>query len=170
MLLLASALIIAAAIVWGAWAIANQLKRQADGQRQSRAHRLLTLLASGASAAQNDPRALLVWVPIARTARQVCPDDFKTIEAAAGSALPFGPEQIQAAHAQWTADWLAWERTHDADYKLKAADVEAQLAVSGGSPLLRSRLESIEREKLERYQQRYAEYVRVAKALQALLP
>ncbi len=85
-----------------------------------------------------------------------------------GIAFPFGSERIQAAHAQWTADWLAWERTHDAEYKLKAAAVEEELARSEGSPLVRARLDAIEREKLERYQRRYEEYVRIGKALQAL--
>jgi hypothetical protein len=34
---------------------------------------------------------------------------------------------------------------------------------------LRARLDAVEQEKLEIYQRRYAEYVRVAKALQALV-
>jgi hypothetical protein len=33
---------------------------------------------------------------------------------------------------------------------------------------MRARLDAVEREKLETYQRRYEEYVRVAKALQAL--
>jgi hypothetical protein len=77
------------------------------------------------------------------------------------------PDEIQAAHAQWTADWLAWERAHDAEYKLKAAAAEADLAAAN-TPVARARLEATEREKLELYQRRYQEYVRVAKALQAL--
>ncbi len=39
--------------------------------------------------------------------------------------FPFGPDQIQNAHARWTADWLAWELVHDTEYKLKAAAAEA---------------------------------------------
>ncbi len=34
-----------------------------------------------------------------------------------------GAERIEAAHAQWTADWLAWEGAHDAEFKSKAAAV-----------------------------------------------
>ena len=45
--------------------------------------------------------------------------------------FPFTPDQVQAAHAQWTADWLAWERAHDAEYKLKAAAAEQELAAAG---------------------------------------
>ena len=76
---------------------------------------------------------------------------------------------VQAAHARWTAEWLAWERTHDAEYKLKAAEIEEELLASGGSTVVRGRLDGVEREKLDRYQRRYEEYVRVGKALQALL-
>ena len=61
-----------------------------------------------------------------------------------------------------------WERTHDAEFKLKAAAVESELDASGSTPLLRAQLEAVEREKLEQYQRRYEEYVRTAKALQAL--
>jgi hypothetical protein len=46
--------------------------------------------------------------------------------------------------------------------------VEEEVERSGGSVAARGRLAGVEREKLERYQQRYAEYVRVAKALQVL--
>ena len=90
------------------------------------------------------------------------------LERAAGGPFPFTPEQVQAAHAQWTADWLAWERTHDGEYKLKAAIVEQERAASGGSAVLRGKLDAVEREKLDSYQRRYSEYVRIAKALQAL--
>jgi hypothetical protein len=87
-----------------------------------------------------------------------------------GSAFPFGAERLQAAHARWTAEWLAWERTHDGDYKRKAAAAEQELALSSGSAAIeaRARLDDLEREKLELYQRRYEEYVRVSKALQAL--
>ena len=48
--------------------------------------------------------------------------------------------------------------------------MEDEIARAGGlpSPLLRTRLAAVEREKLERYQQRYEEYIRTAKALAAL--
>ena len=77
---------------------------------------------------------------------------------------------IQAAPALWTADWLAWERTHDAEFKLKAALAAAELAAAGDSEVARGRVDAVEREKLDLYQRRYAEYVRVAKALQSFQP
>ena len=83
--------------------------------------------------------------------------------------FPFSEDALQAAHAQWTADWLAWEGAHDAEYKLKAAEVEHELAASGGAPFIRAKLDAVEREKLDRYQRRYQEYVQVAKALQSLM-
>jgi hypothetical protein len=36
--------------------------------------------------------------------------------------------------------------------------------------VLRAKLDAVEREKLDSYQRRYEEYVRIAKALQALTP
>jgi hypothetical protein len=44
------------------------------------------------------------------------------------------------------------------------------LSVEAGSDLGRATLEAVEREKLELYQRRYEEYVRVGKALHALIP
>ncbi len=119
-------------------------------------------------AAAGDPRAVLAWEPLARTGRQLFPEEFARIDRAAGISFPFGVDRIEAAHSQWTADWLTWERTHDAEYKVKSAAVEEELARSNGSPVVRARLDAVERDKLDLYQQRYAEYVRVAKALQAL--
>ena len=111
---------------------------------------------------------LLVWQPLATTARKLCPADFDALDRASGGRFPFSAEQIEAAHARWSADWLAWERTHDTEYKLKAATVEAELASSGRSALGRARLDAVEREKLDTYQRRYEEYARVSKALRAL--
>ncbi len=130
---------------------------------------LLALFAPGLAAAAEDPRALLVWQPLASTARALFPDDFAAIDRAAGSTFPFSREQIEAAHARWSAEWLTWERTHDGEYKLKAAAAEEELRASPGSAVLRARLDSVEREKLERYQRRYEEYTRVSKALKTLV-
>ena len=130
---------------------------------------LVSLFAPGVAAAVSDPRALLAWQPLAAAARKITPEAFAELDRAAGATFPFSSEQIQAAHSRWTADWLAWERTHDAEYKLKAAVAEAEVAASGASPLARARFDTVEREKLEFYQQRYTEYVQTAKALQALL-
>ena len=66
-----------------------------------------------------------------------------TVIQAAGGSFPFGKDRLQSAHAQWTADWLAWERTHDAEFKLKAAVVEQEIATSGTSGVLRARLETV---------------------------
>ena len=97
------------------------------------------------------------------------PNECAALDKASGATFPFTAEQVQAAHAQWTADWLAWERAHDATYKEKAAVAEQEVAASGGSPAARARLDAIEREKLDLYQRHYQEYVQVGKALQALI-
>jgi hypothetical protein len=163
-------LILAAAMVSAAVIVAGWLaSRSRSGEATPRRLQLLALFAPGLAAAADDPRALLVWQPLASTARALFPDDFAAIERAAGSTFPFSREQIEAAHARWSSEWLAWERAHDAEYKLKAAAAEEELRSSPGSAVLRARLDSVEGEKLERYQRRYEEYTRVSKALKKLV-
>jgi len=166
-LIIVAALIVAGAVAWAAVQIAAELRAARQDAARTRAAALVALFAPGLADAQRDPRAFLVWQPLAAIARQLFPAEAADLDKAAGRRFPFTPEQIQSAHSQWTADWLAWERTHDALYKRKAAAASA----SGGDPAaLRGELESIEQEKLDLYQRRYAEYVRVGKALQSLVP
>jgi len=158
---------VAGALVWGALHLAKRLASSHDDT-----DRVATLLGMFAPAATtgDDPRSVLAWQPVASLARQLFPSEFATIDRARGATFPFTGEQIQAAHARWTAEWLAWERAHDADYKLRAAAVEHEMGGSLATPYGRARLEAVEREKLDRYQQRYEEYTRVSKALKALFP
>jgi hypothetical protein len=167
-LILLSALIVAAAVSWVGLAIARELAALREEEARKRALGLLTLLAPGVAAAAADSRALLTWQPLAETARKMLAADFTALDKAAGGRFPFTAEQIEAAHARWSTEWLTWERAHDAEYKLKAAQIEAEIAAGGPTPLARSRLDAVEREKLELYQRRYSEYVLVSKALQAL--
>ena len=168
MVALLGALLVSAAILWAGLRIAAAVQASRPDPLRGRALELMAMFAPAAGAAAGDPRAILVWHPLARMARQLFPEEFALIEQAAGGAFPFSHDRLQSAHAQWTADWLAWERTHDAEYKLKAAVVEQDIAVAGSSAVLRARLDAVESEKLDLYQRRYQEYVRVAKALQAL--
>jgi hypothetical protein len=168
LLILGSALIVSAAVLAAAFRIASATQAARPDATRARALDLMAMFAPALSAAADDPRAILVWQPLARMARQLYPEAFALIEQAAGGPFPFSQDQLQSAHARWTADWLAWERTHDAEYKLRAATVEQEIAVAGTSALLRARLDAIESEKLNLYQRRYEEYTRVAKALQAL--
>jgi hypothetical protein len=170
--LLLAAVIVGAALITAAWIVAGRRSTAAAGSQSAADRRLeiLSAFAPGIAAAAEDPRALLVWQPLASTARSLFPDDFAAIDRAAGKTFPFSSEFIQAAHARWSTDWLAWETSHDAEYKLKAATVEEELRTSAATPALRARLENVEREKLERYQRRYEEYTRVSKALKQLGP
>jgi hypothetical protein len=167
--LVVAAVVVAGAAVWGARMIAGEIRAAREAAARGRALELLELFTPAIAAAQADPRALIGWQPLARIARALCPEACAELDRAAGGTFPFTDAQIQAAHAQWTADWLAWERTHDGEFKLKAAVAEQEIAASGGSQVMRARLDAVEREKLDLYQRRYAEYVRVAKALQALM-
>jgi hypothetical protein len=169
-LALLSAVVVSAAIVWAAIAVGRQLAADREARTRDRTLRLLALFAPALAAADQDVRVLLVWHPLATAARRMFPQDFALLDEAAGGSFPFSVPAIEAAHARWSADWLGWERTHDAEYKLKAAQVEAELAAGGPTPIGRAKLDAVEREKLELYQRRYAEYVRVSKALQALRP
>jgi uncharacterized protein with von Willebrand factor type A (vWA) domain len=161
------ALIVAGAVLWAGQQIVRALSRPNDTDRQSAT--LLALFAPAVAAAITDPRAVLAWQPLAVTARTLHPREFAEFDRAFGSTFPFSPESIERAHARWTADWLAWERRHDAEFKLKAATVEHELGVNATSPFGRARLDAVEQEKLDLYQQHYEEYTRIAKGLQALI-
>jgi hypothetical protein len=167
-MIVAAALIVAAAVAWAALRLGTELRAASEARARDRTATLLQLFAPAIAGARTDPRAYVVWQPIARTARQLFPDECAALDRAAGGAFPFAAGEIEAAHAQWTADWLAWERAHDSEYKLKAAQAHADLVAAGGSDAARGKVDAVEREKLDLYQRRYTEYVRIAKALQAL--
>jgi hypothetical protein len=161
-------------VILGAIAVVllRQLQRTASQlRRELSVHQLLALFGPAAAAVQGDPRQLLVWQPIARTSRQLFPEAFAELDQASGGSFPFTREQLQAAHARCSSDWLGWERAHDAEYALKTAMVQEEIARIGGqpTPLLKTRLAAIEQEKLERYQQRYEDYIKTAKALAAFV-
>jgi hypothetical protein len=160
--------VIGAAVAWAAWHIASAVRSAASHTARARELQLLELFGPAIAGVKTDPRALLVWQPLARTARTLFPTEFAALDRAAGATFPFTREEIEAAHSAWTADWLAWEQHHDAEYKLKAAQAEHDAAALGPSILARARVESVEREKLELYHRRYQDYIRTAKALQAL--
>ncbi len=182
-LISAAALIVlalAGASVWVGGRIAAAADRAGRDAASARRIQLLALFGPALDQAAADPRALLTWAPLASTARALFAADCAEIARASGAQFPFSDDFVQRAHARWTADWLAWERTHDGVYKLTAAEAQAALAaataavIAGGrtedaqttSALARARVDNVEREKLELYQRRYEEYVRIAKALQ----
>jgi hypothetical protein len=159
-----------AATATGVWRLAGAMEKQRQAgiiQQQ------MATFAPAAAAVQQDPRQLLVWYPLAQTSRKLFPGAFAELDRAAGGPFPFTKDQLLAAHAKCTSDWLAWERAHDAEFSVKAAEVQNEIDRAGqsaslASPLLRTRLAAIEQQKLERYQQRYEEYIKTAKALAAL--
>jgi hypothetical protein len=165
LLLLVAALAAIAAVMWRTGSILEHQRQDAIIQQ------LLATFAPAIASVQQDPKQLLVWYPLAQACRKLYPDAFKELDRATRGTFPFTKEQVQTAHARCTSDWLAWERAHDAEYALKAAQVQDEIdRVSGAaSPLLRTRLAAIDQQKLERYQQRYEEYIKTAKALAALL-
>jgi hypothetical protein len=165
---LISALIVAAAVVFAGMRVADAVRAPRAVATSDRALQLLELFAPAVAAADRDVRAILVWQPLAATARRMFADEFAMLDRASGTTFPFSAQQFDAAHARWTSDWLSWEHSHDVEYKLKEAVVEQEITASGGSSLARARFDAIEREKLELYQRRYEEYIRIAKALQAL--
>jgi hypothetical protein len=160
-----AALIVAAAVAWGAFQIATEIAAARDEHRRARTLSIAALFAPALAAVQEDPKALLSWQPLATTVRKLFPDECASLDTAAGGTFPFGADVLSSAHARWTTDWLAWERSHDATYKMKAAAA----AQEAEGPAGRARLDAVEREKLDLYQRRYEEYIRVAKALQKLV-
>jgi hypothetical protein len=144
---------------WKHWREQHQRNRQLS---------LAALFAPAIERALDDPRVLLTWQPLAKTLRTRFPEEFAALDSASGSTFPFNKDVLAAAHARWTADWLAWEKSHDATYKLKALAAQQELKGDTTSDLARAKLDAVEREKLELYQRRYEEYVRVGKALRGL--
>ena len=120
--------------------------------------------------ASAEPQNVCRWQEVVETARRLYPETFAQIEVKTGDRFPFSAKLLENAHARWTADWLAWERQHDVDFKLRASTLEADLERLGEVPssTAGARLAAIEEERLRTYQQRYEEYVRVANQLRAL--
>lgn len=144
-----------------------------EARRRRRDRILLSLLATlgpAVAAGRTDPERLVAWSEVARAARALFPEAFARLDAAGGGSFPFSRAAIAAAHARWTADWLAWERRHDLEFKQRAAAVEADLAeaTGGEAEQVRARLAAVNQEKLQTYQDRYEHYVRVGKAIAAL--
>ena len=69
----------------------------------------------------------VAWPQLAETARALFPESFRSFDAAVAGRFPFSQEAIEAAHARWTVDWLAWERQQGVDCKDKAALAEIEL-------------------------------------------
>jgi hypothetical protein len=153
--------------IWAMMQVVAAMRLAREDALRARTLQIVALFGPAVSAASDDPRQLLVWHPLASTARALCPTEFDTLDRAAGRRFPFDDEAIQAAHARWSADWLAWEHAHDIASKLKAAEADA--APDAHTSSGRAKRDAIEREKLAAYQRRYEEYARVSKGLQTLL-
>ena len=147
----------------GALVVAALRARRRDAQILG----ILATFGPVAERARADPRILLAWYPTVRAARHTFSEAFAALERDENARFPFSDTELEGAHARWTADWLDWEQSHDAAYRQKGAAIEAELdrATEGTAQALRTGLETLEREKLERYQRRYEEYVRVSRAL-----
>jgi hypothetical protein len=117
--------------------------------------------------ARTEPRALLTWHPIALAARQSFPEAFASLDGDGAHRFPFGSALLESAHATWTTDWLTWEGEHDAEFRRRAATLEAKSGDTAPGEM-RASLDVLEREQLERYQRQYETYVKVSKALAAL--
>ena len=164
-ILLAASLLLAAAslVVIGTLLLAEMRRRRQD---QAVLH-LLAALGPAVVAARADPEALVAWSAVARAARGAFPAASEQLDAAAGGRFPFSGELVEAAHARWTAEWLAWERQHDVKYKERTAAAEQELdaAGEGEAAACQLRLAAVNQEKLQTYQERYEQYVRVGKAI-----
>ena len=158
---------VAAATGFGAFLVASALRSR---QRDTQILGLLATFGPAAERAYNDPRVLLAWYPVGGAARRAFPDAFAALEPDGEPRFPFSAADLEVAHARWTTDWLDWERRQDADHRAGREALEAELgqATDVNAPPLRARLEALEREKLEQYQRRYEEYVRVSRALAQL--
>src|SRR5262245_56675178 len=133
MTLLIAALIVAGAVWVGAHRIALAVSGSRDPAADARARALIATFGEAITAADRDPRVLVGWQRLAVAARALDPEAFALVDRAWGDPFPYSKDRIQDAHSRWTTEWLAWERTHDHEYKLKAAALEHELAAAGGS-------------------------------------
>ena len=144
-------------------------------KRRSREERaiqsLLATFGSAKASVSNDPTQLLVWEPLAKASRGLFPKAFLALDKAVGYRFPFSKEFLEEAHDRWTGEWLAWEVSHDEEYRFKEDLLNQELKLVSGDEAerLKVRLSHLQNEKLQRYQARYEEYIRTAKALQALI-
>src|SRR5437773_7678240 len=95
MLLVFSALIAAGVVAWACLQIARELKAAREQVARGRALQILTAFVPAVGAAHTDPRALLVWQPLARMARQLFPDEFAALDRASGATFPFSDERSE---------------------------------------------------------------------------
>jgi len=149
---------------------AERIRRE---HRRQHHEQLIVLLLTGIgpAVARAAPRELLAWKRVSDTVRQLFPKAVASIEEADGKSFPLTRNIIEDAHARWTAEWLAWERGHVAEYTHRTATLEAELETSGDqqSSSGRARLAALDDEKLQTYQQRYEEYIRIGNGLIALM-
>ena len=167
-ILLAAGLVLAAAslAIIGALFLVEMRRRRLEQAIQN----LLAALGPGVVAARAYPEALVAWAEVARVARGAFPEACARLDAAAGGRFPFSHDLVEAAHARWTAEWLAWEGQHDVQYKERTAAAEQELEAAGedAATACRLRLAAVNQEKLQTYQERYEHYVRVGKAIGAI--
>ena len=78
-------LVVGAALALVLWRIGDQIQRT---RREATIQQLLATFAPAAAAAQQDPKQLLVWYPLAQASRKLFPDAFKSLDEAAGGAFP----------------------------------------------------------------------------------
>ena len=142
-------------------------------RKQEHKEQLMAVLltASAAAIARAEPRELLAWQSTAKTVRRLFPDVVAELEAKGGESFPIPKKVAEDAHAKWTAEWLAWERHHDVEFRKRTSVLEAELKAGGHehSPDGHARIAALEDEKLQSYQRRYEEYVQVGKGLTDLL-
>ena len=143
---------------------------QLDRREDARFFWLISTFGPVLERAQSDPRVLLTWHPLAEISRKRFPDAFSLLDNGKHHHFPFSAAHVEQAHARWTAAWLTWEREHDAEFRQRGREVETKLAgdVETVTRRRRAELEHLEREKLERYQRHYEDYVQVSKAFSAL--
>ena len=167
---MAASILLAAGLLLALALLALLLLEMRRRREEQALLQLLSGLGPAAVAARADPEALVAWAAVARAARGLFPAASARLDAAAGGQFPFSREVVEAAHARWTADWLAWERQHDLEYKERAAAAEQALdaAAEDDAAALQLRLAAVNQEKLQSYQERYEHYVRIGKAISAI--
>jgi len=108
-----AAIVVAVALIVSLGPVVTEMRAAREEARRARVLSIVQLFGPAVAAVQGDPRALLVWQPLAATVRRLFPEECASLDAAAGSSFPFSADVMSTAHARWTADWLACDARRD---------------------------------------------------------
>ena len=162
--------LVAALVLVAVLVVAERARRERLRQHREQVAALL-LTSVGPAVARADGRELLGWRSVATALREVLPDAVRDHRAGHGSSpFRFRGRSSTTPTPAGRPTGSRGNGRHDIRFRQRASALEAELRGSGRVDTAsgQARLAALDDEKLQDYQCRYEEYVRVGKALAAL--